>query len=110
MQSVTHKKASPSGQYLMNTASTQWTEIKTMENMRCWDMLAIEKMPVGRVPIGCKWVLKLKFRDSVYNKHRARLVALGYMQENGRDFYETFSPTCNHVSNRLIIGLTAMPG
>ena len=63
-------------------------------------------MPDGCVPIGCNWVLKLKFRDGVY---KARLVALGYMQEKGRDFYETFSPTCNHVSIRLILALTAMP-
>ena len=67
-------------------------------------------MPDGCVPIGCRWVLKLKFRDGVYDKHRARLVAFGYMQEKGRDFYETFSPTCNHVSIRLILALTAMPG
>ena len=81
-----------------------------MEKMGCWDVLDIERMPDGCVPIGCKWVLKLKFRDGVYDKHRARLVALGYMQEKGRDFYETFSPTCNHVSIRLILALTAMPG
>ena len=81
-----------------------------MEKMGCWDVLDIERMPDGCVPIGCKWVLKLKFRDGVYDKHKARLVALGYMQEKGRDFYETFSPTCNHVSIRLILALTAMPG
>ena len=88
----------------------EWKEIKTMEKMGCWDVLDIERMPDGCVPIGCKWVLKLKFRDGEYDKHRARLVALGYMQEKGRDFYETFSPTCNHVSIRLILALTAMPG
>ena len=48
-------------------------EIKTMEKMGCWEVLDIERMPDGCVPIGCKLVLKLKFRDGVYDKHRARL-------------------------------------
>jgi hypothetical protein len=57
-----------------------------MEKMGCWEVLDIKMMPdAGCVPIGCKWVLKLKFRDGVYDKHRARLVALGYMQETIRN-------------------------
>ena len=81
-----------------------------MEKMGCWEVLDIEKMPHGAATIGCKWVLKLKFRDGVYDKHRARLVALGYQQVKGRDFFETFAPACNHVSIRLILALTSMPG
>jgi hypothetical protein len=90
--------------------AAEWKEIKTMERMGCWEVLDIEKMPDGAATIGCKWVLKLKFRDGVYDKHRARLVALGYQQVKGRDFFETFAPACNHVSIRLILALTSMPG
>jgi len=67
-------------------------------------------MPDGCIPIGRKWVYKLKFRAGVYERHKVRLVAIGYMQVKGRDFFESFSPTCNHVSIRLILALTAMPG
>jgi hypothetical protein len=42
-----------------------------MEKMGCWEVLDIEKMSEGADTIGCKWVLKLKFRDGVYDKHRA---------------------------------------
>jgi hypothetical protein len=85
-------------------------EIGVLEKMGCWEVIDIAEMPDGCVPIGCKWVYKLKFRAGVYERHKARLVALGYMQVKGRDFFESFSPTCNHVSIRLILALTAMPG
>ena len=67
-------------------------------------------MPEGAEAIGCKWVFKLKFRDGEYDKHRARLVALGYQQLKGRDFFDTFAPACNQTSIRLILGFTSMPG
>jgi len=78
--------------------------------MGCWEVKDIADMPEGAEIIGSKWVLKLKFRDGVYDKHRARLVALGYQQLKGRDFFETFAPACNQVSVRLILALTSMPG
>ena len=72
-----------------------------MEKIGCWEVLVFEQMLDGEsdgcVPIGCKWVLRFKFRDGKYDKHRARLVALGY-KTTGRDFYGTSSPTYNHVS------------
>ena len=49
-----------------------------MEKMKCWEVLDISELPEGAEAIGCKWVFKLKFRDGEYDKHRARLVALGY--------------------------------
>jgi len=96
-------------------------EIEVLEKMGCWEVIEITDMPDGcvpitvlQVPIGCKWVYKSKFRAGEYyykyERHKARLVALGYMQVKGRDFFESFSPTCNHVSIRLILALTAMPG
>ena len=71
-----------------------------MEKMGCWEVLDIEKMPEGAETIGCKWVLKLKFRDGVYDEHREPLGALGYQQVKDRDFFETFAPACNHYSIR----------
>ena len=85
-------------------------EINTLTKMKCFRAIPVKEMPAGAVKIGCKWVFKLKFKDGKYDKHRARLVALGYQQQHGRDFWEVFSPTCNQTSIRLILGFTAMPG
>jgi len=51
-----------------------------------------------------------KYRDGAYERHRARLVAMGYQQEKGRDYFESFSPTCSHSTIRLILALTSVPG
>ena len=38
-------------------------------------------------------------------KAKARLVAKGFKQKHGVDFLETFSPTANAASIRLIVAL-----
>ncbi|CAB1118601.1 unnamed protein product [Ectocarpus sp. CCAP 1310/34] len=47
-----------------------------------------------KVPIGCKIV-----------KAKARLVAKGFKQKHGVDYLETFSPTANAASIRLLVAL-----
>jgi len=55
-----------------------------------WDLV---KLPHGKQPIGCRWLFKLKFKvDGSIDKHKARLVAMGYSQKEGIDFEETFAP------------------
>jgi len=55
-------------------------------------------------------VFKLKYRDNVFDKRKSRLVALSYQQEKGRDFFESFSPTCSQIALRLILELTSIRG
>ena len=55
-------------------------------------------------------MFKLKYRDGAYERHRARLVAMGYQQEKGRDYFESFSPTCSHPTIRLVLALISVPG
>jgi len=85
-------------------------EIKELEKMRCWNVVKLSSLPHGAKLISCRWVYKLKYCDGTYERHRARLVALGYQQEKGRDYFESFSPTCSHSTIRLVLALTAVPG
>nr|GEV31206.1 hypothetical protein [Tanacetum cinerariifolium] len=46
----------------------------------------------SHVPIGCKWIFRIKRKpDGSIDKYKARLVAKGFLQEPGRDYFETFS-------------------
>ena len=56
--------------------------------------------------MGCKWVFRIKENaDGIVNRFRARLVAKGFHQIAGCDFYKTFSPVIKPVTIRLIITL-----
>ena len=55
-----------------------------------------------------KWVYKLK-RDEAgaIVKHKARLVAQGFVQHEGVDFDNTFAPVARMESVRLLLALAA---
>jgi hypothetical protein len=61
--------------------------------------------------ITLKWVFKLK-RDEVgaINKHKARLVAHGFVQREGIDFDDTFAPVARMEFVRLLFPLAAQEG
>lgn len=49
-------------------------------------------LPIGKKPIGCKWVYKVKLRaGGSLERYKARLVAKGYTQQHGIDFRKILS-------------------
>jgi hypothetical protein len=60
--------------------------------MGCWEVMNISEM-----------TSKVKFRENVYDKHRARIVAIGYQQRQGVDYFQSFSPTASQISVRLVM-------
>lgn len=72
-------------------------EMHSMEVNRVWDLVELPES--GKQPITCKWVFKKK-RDG---KYKARLVARGFMQKEGMDYNETYSPVISVSSLRLVL-------
>lgn len=45
------------------------------------------KIPLAKVPIGCKWVFKIKLKGNGFvERYKAKLVAQGYTQTEGQNF------------------------
>ena len=79
-------------------------EMKSMKDNDVWDLVPLLE---GAKPIGCKWIFKTK-KDSKggnVERYKTRLVAKGFIQKEGIDYKETFSPVSSKDSFRIIITL-----
>nr|XP_009621229.1 uncharacterized protein LOC104112894 [Nicotiana tomentosiformis] len=85
LEPKTFKKASSNLKWIQ----AMQLEIAALEVNNTW---SIVDLPPGKVPIGCKWIFKIKYRAlGEVEIFKARLVAKGYSQREGIDYTETFS-------------------
>ena len=69
-------------------ASNYAAEWKKVANQEYESLISNEKwelveLPVGCIPIGCKWVFKIKYNsEGTVERFKARLVAKGYTHRN----------------------------
>ena len=81
-------------------------ENDTLEKNKTQDLV---ELPNDRKIVSNKWVFKLK-KDVDYKvvKHKARMVAKGYSQNQDSDFQDIISPFVKFVSIRLVLALVAL--
>lgn len=66
------------------------TELTTLESNQTW---TLTNLPPNKTLIGYKWIYKIKYNaDGFIERYKAILVAKGFTQRKGHDFFTIFSP------------------
>ena len=80
-------------------------EIHSLEKR---EVLKLSYPPEGKEAIDCKWVFKAKRNEkNEISRYKTRLVAKGFSQIEGEDYWETFSPTVSIKSIKWLLALAA---
>ena len=81
-------------------------EMDALYSNDTWELVAL---PSGKSPVGCCWVYTVKVGpDGKIDQLKARLVANGYTQQYGSDYYDTFSQVAKIAFVHLLLAMVAM--
>ena len=90
---------------IASAKSRQWKNAmnEEMRSLEENETFTLTSLPPGKQAVGGRWVYALKSDIDGSDKYKARFVAKGYSQKLGIDYEETFSPTADMTSMRVIM-------
>ena len=75
-------------------------EIQSIRENQTW---TLTNLPQGCKPIGCKWIFKKRLRpNGTIEKYRAKLVAKGFIQSYGVDYFDVYAPVARTTTIRTL--------
>lgn len=83
-------------------------QLIALEENHTWQIV---DLPLGKTPIGCILVYKIKHKaDGSIERFKVRLVAKGYTQMEGIDYFDTFSPVAKITTIIVLLSLAVVKG
>ncbi|KAL0354120.1 UNVERIFIED_CONTAM: putative mitochondrial protein [Sesamum angustifolium] len=73
------------------------------------DNMGASRSPPGCTTTGCKWIFKKKLKlDGSVDKYKVRLVAKGFKQNEGMDYFDTYSSVARLTTIRVLIAFASV--
>jgi hypothetical protein len=95
---------------LQSSYSKEWqaainSKFQPLIKNNTWELTTL---PTDRTTLACKWISKTKYGPhNEILKRKARLVAQGFLQQEGIDYYETFSHELKSSSMGVLLAYSA---
>lgn len=82
------------------------TELTVLEKTGTWVMV---DLPLYAKSIGCRWAYKMKYHvDGTLERFKSRIVAKGYNQIEGLDYFATYYSDAKLTTVRAVVALTSI--
>ena len=100
---TTHKEA------LNGPHAAEWMEsmVKEYNGLKSTGTFEVVPRSEARNVVKCKWVYKVKRSPEGAPFFKSRLVAKGFSQKEGIDYFATWAPTARHTTARVFLHLAA---
>ena len=98
-------EAKAAGPFQQQWADAIQEELASHQKQQTWELVPL-KAARGRNIISTRWVFKIKQQaDGSISKFKARLVARGFTQVEGLDYFETYAPVVRVESLRTMLAI-----
>jgi hypothetical protein len=86
-------------------------ELKALFDMGTFEYVRRDHMPPGKTTTKCKPVFKVKVdKEGNITKYKSREVVQGFRLRQGEDYFDTYSPTMNPTTFRLLQAMSVQTG
>lgn len=100
-------------QAMESTDAARWQaamdkEMASCEELQVWQLVPRADLPRGANVLPPKWVFKIKTDETgALTQHKARVTPKGFLQKEGKDYFEVFARTGSYKTMRLGLSLAA---